>query len=311
MDKKLFDIPVLLITFNRPETTCHVFEQIRKLKPSRLYIFSDAPRNGLPEELELVDTCRCFFDESQINWECKVERWLAETNMGSALGISSAISWAFETCEKLIILEDDCLPHPTFFTFCKSMLDRYSTNDRVMHVSGARWNEEVNMRGPDHFFSLVGNISGWATWKRAWNKYDFWMEQLPEIKNQMRAQRLFKNTDIAKYWQEKFDEVYGETKKHTWSIQWQYTLFKNYGLAAVPNVNLISNIGLEDAYFNPKRDTELTHSFYETKNWKSTGSNVEVRANDQYERNYAERSPGNRGSFSSRIIQKFRSLMSC
>ncbi|UON83583.1 hypothetical protein MUK70_01010 [Dyadobacter chenwenxiniae] len=115
MDNKLFDIPILLIVFNRPETTCLVFEQIRKLKPARLYLFSDAPRNSNLEDTHLVEVCRYLIDDSQIDWDCQVERWFPETNMGCALGISSAISWAFESSEQLIVLEDDSLPHPSFF----------------------------------------------------------------------------------------------------------------------------------------------------------------------------------------------------
>ncbi|WAC15320.1 hypothetical protein [Dyadobacter pollutisoli] len=242
MDKKLFDIPVLLITFNRPETTCLVFEQIRKLRPSHLYLFSDAPRKDMPEDNDLVEACRYLLNDSEIDWDCKVERWFPETNMGCALGICSAITWAFETCSQLIIVEDDCLPHPDFFTFCKFMLDMYRGNDRIMHISGTLMNEEAKESNSDHFFSLIGNTGGWATWKRAWNKYDFWMEQLPEMKSQKRMQSLIRNENTLKYWLDRFDAVYAEEKKQNWEVQWQYTLFKNYALAVVPNTNLISSI---------------------------------------------------------------------
>lgn len=306
MNTKLFDIPVLLIMFNRPETTCHVFEQIRKLRPAKLYIFSDAPRDGLIEEAELVETCRYLIDESQINWDCRVERWYPESNMGQAIGVSSAITWAFETCEKLIILQDDCLPHPTFFTFCKFMLEKYYTNDRVMHISGTRWDDEFSIKHTDHFFSLIGHVWGWATWKRAWNKYDFWMEQFPEMKSQKKIQRLFGNVDIAKFWQDRFEEVYQQHTKKTWDYQWQYTLFEHYGLAALPNVNLVSNIGFERGNFGVRHTED---HFCETKMWQAIPGSVQLSINRTYEQLYANKRFLFKPKLRTRIVNRFKQML--
>lgn len=242
MNKKLFDIPILLITFNRPETTCLVFEQIRKLEPTHLYLFSDAPRSGNTEDIDLVETCRCLLNDSQIDWTCHVERWFPETNMGCALGVSSAISWAFESSERLIILEDDFFPQADFFSFCKSMLETYRDNDRIMHISGAHKSEKVEANDADHMFSHIAETGGWATWKHAWKKYDFWMEQLSDMKSQKLIQRLVRDKHISNYWHERFDRVFEDGKKQNWEVQWQYTLFKNYGLAVVPTTHLVKDI---------------------------------------------------------------------
>ncbi|TLV03233.1 hypothetical protein [Dyadobacter luticola] len=306
MNTKAFDIPVLLITFNRPETTCHVFEQIRKIKPAKLYIFSDAPRAEKPDEAELVETCRVMMDDSQINWDCEVERWFSEVNMGKAVGISSAITWAFETTEQLIILEDDCLPHPTFFTFCKFMLEKYQSNDRIMHVSGTHWDKKFKTEQADHFFSRIGHIWGWATWKRAWNKYDFWMERFPEMLHQRKIQKIFGDASIADYWNERFNKVYQEEKKESWDYQWQYTLFQNYGLAAVPNVNLISNIGLRP---NQEAGEQQEYQFYETKVWRNMKTDVKLTIDDAYERFRAKSIFIKNLPVGSRILHRVRSLI--
>jgi hypothetical protein len=305
MDKKLFDIPVLLISFNRPETTCLVFEQIRKLRPSQLYIFSDAPRNDKPEEQDLVETCRYLIHDSQIDWNCKVERWFPESNMGCALGISSAITWAFETCPQLIILEDDCLPHPDFFTFCKSMLEMYRGNDRIMHISGSLLNEDLKTNNSDHFFSLIGNTGGWATWKSAWNRYDFWMEQFPEMKNEKRIHSLIRNTNTLNYWLERFNTVYAEEKKSSWEVQWQYTIFKNYGLAVVPHVNMVNNIGYMVA--DLANESQNFPTIYE-RNLKEIQANGPAVASElrsqRLEAVFSEKT-----SFSSRFFYKFISFL--
>ncbi|NIJ53854.1 nucleotide-diphospho-sugar transferase [Dyadobacter arcticus] len=306
MDKKLFDIPILLITFNKPEITCHVFEQIRKIKPSKLFLFSDAPATEDSHEAELVETCRYLLDDSQINWPCKVERWFPETKIGNAIGIPSAITWAFETCDKLIILEDDCLPHPTFFAFCKFMLDKYESNDRVMHISGTHRHEKSKINHADHFFSRVGNLCGWATWKRAWNKYDFWMELLPEMKSEKKIQKIFGDAEVAKYWHDRFDTVYEEKKKHTWEYQWQYTLFQNDGLAVVPNVNLVSNIGIDD---NESEQLQNSYNFNETKAWKNLNTDATLSIDNAYEIHYAQRVFYKKKTFGARIVDKVRRIL--
>jgi hypothetical protein len=306
MDTKLFDIPILLITYNKPETTCHVLEQIRKIKPSKLYIFSDAPKSDSQEEVDLVETCRYLLEDSQINWKCKVERWFSETNVGSAIGIPSAITWAFETCEKLIILEDDCLPHPTFFAFCKFMLDKYHSNERVMHISGTHRHNGTRISQADHFFSRVGHIWGWATWKRAWNKYDFWMEQFPEMKTQRKIQKIFRDATVAEYWHTRFDQVYQESKKQFWEYQWQYTLFQNYGLAAVPNVNLVSNIGITD---HESGLEQQGYHFYETKVWKNMNTDVKLSIDNVYEIQQARRIFFKKEPIGTRILNKVKSLL--
>ncbi|UON83584.1 hypothetical protein MUK70_01015 [Dyadobacter chenwenxiniae] len=112
-----------------------------------------------------------------------------------------------------------------------------------MHISGSNKSEEIAVSDSDHIFSLIATTGGWATWKRAWKKYDFWMEHLSEMKSQKHLQRLVRDKDIWKYWYERFDQVFEGDKKHNWEVQWQYTLFKNYGLVVVPNSNLVDDIG--------------------------------------------------------------------
>ncbi|MCE7071032.1 hypothetical protein LZG74_12005 [Dyadobacter sp. CY327] len=251
MNTDSFDVPVLLLAFNRPNTICDVFDQIRKIKPSTLYIFSDAPRDDQPEDNELVEICRHLMDESQINWDCKVARWYADKHIGRAVGTSSAISWAFETSDRLIVLEENCVPHRTFFTFCRQMLDKYQFNDRVMHVSGLRRVGELEENNFDHFFIHVADIYGWATWKRAWNRFDFWMEQYTEPDSKKILQKLLGSGSTAKYWNGKFCEAYLKEQKQSWFYQWQYAIFLNNGLAVIPNVNLISKLvpeGSDHAY---------------------------------------------------------------
>lgn len=48
----------------------------------------------------------------------------------------SGISWVFEQVEAAILLEDDCVPAPTFFPFCTELLERYRMDARIGMIAG-------------------------------------------------------------------------------------------------------------------------------------------------------------------------------
>lgn len=229
--------PILFLIFNRPDTTQRVFEQIAKQQPLKLYIAADGPRESRTGELDLCEATRKIVET--ITWPCEVKRLFREENLGCKKAVSSAISWFFENEEEGIILEDDCLPHPDFFGFCEAMLNRYRNTEKVMHISGNNFQEGVKHGDSSYYFSSYAHIWGWATWKRAWNKYSIGLTQeestaIIEVK--------FKHYLERKYWKMVAAKLHsGEF--NTWDYQWTFTLWKHDGLAIIPNVNLVSNIG--------------------------------------------------------------------
>ena len=46
------DIPILLITFNRPEHTRRVLESIMAAQPKDLYVFQDGAREGNENDIK-------------------------------------------------------------------------------------------------------------------------------------------------------------------------------------------------------------------------------------------------------------------
>ena len=46
----MYNTPILFLIFSRPDTTERVFQRIRAIKPSRLYVAADAPRDNRPDE---------------------------------------------------------------------------------------------------------------------------------------------------------------------------------------------------------------------------------------------------------------------
>ncbi|QPH39934.1 glycosyltransferase family 2 protein [Pedobacter endophyticus] len=241
---------VLLITFNRPDTTKVVLEAIAKYEPERLYVFSDGPReHNFDEDSKNIAITRALFEK--LNWGGELITRFMEQNQGCGLGVSGAINWAFETEEQLIILEDDCVPSMSFFNFCNNLLHKYQNDSRVMHITGTRWNDEFNVDEESYFFSKYAHIWGWATWKRAWEKYDFLMEDWNDFRRSKILNHVLDNYfPLVKRWDFMFNSIYELKRKHTWDYQWQYAVFKNNGLCATPVQNLVTNIGDVGVHFS-------------------------------------------------------------
>ncbi len=166
--------PVLFLIFNRPDTTTRVFEAIREARPSRLYVAADGPRADKEGEAQRCLETRKITEA--VDWPCEVRRLYREENLGCKLAVSSAITWFFTHEEEGIILEDDCLPDQSFFPFCAAMLERYRDDGRIMMVLGTSLLPPGGGPDADYLFTQYFLIWGWATWRRAWEKYDIEMD---------------------------------------------------------------------------------------------------------------------------------------
>jgi hypothetical protein len=243
--------PVAFFIFRRPDTTERVFEVIRQAKPPKLLVISDAPRPDRPGEAEKCAASRAIID--RVDWDCEVIKNYADVNMGMKLRQASGFDWIFNTVEEAIILEDDTLPHPTFFRFGEELLEKYRDDERIMMISGTNFLKEWKSDIQSYNFAYFGSTWGWASWRRAWKYYDIQMKlwSKSEVKNRVR--------DIIynrKYYLEAaklFDDTY-TGKLQTWDYQWDFARFINSGLSVIPSKNLISNIGFGKEAVNTFKD---------------------------------------------------------
>lgn len=236
--------PVLFLVFNRPDKTRTVFGSIRQAKPERLFVAADGPRKGRKEDEELCRETREII--RQVDWPCDIKTLFREENLGCKRAVSSAIDWFFEHVEEGIILEDDCLPDQSFFKFCEEMLERYRENERVGMISGNNFQFGKLQNDHSYYFSKYSHIWGWATWRRAWRKYDVNISSWPELKKRHKLSYMF-NLKDRYYWKSIFNDTYAG-KIDTWDYQWTYACFMNNYLSIMPAVNLVSNIGFSDEH---------------------------------------------------------------
>jgi len=235
------DISIAYIVFNRPRHTRETFQAIRAARPARLFVSADGPRLDHP-----TDSARCKEVREivqQIDWPCEVHRNYADQNLGLKRRVSSGLDWVFSQVESAIILEDDCLPHPDFFTFCQDLLERYKDDERIWTITGNN-NQDGKKRSNDaYYFSKYGHCWGWATWRRAWMQFDGDLKFWPQWKFSQDWRNKTPDSYEQNYWIDIFDRVY-QKKIDSWAYPWMATLWYHGGLTATPRVNLVTNIGI-------------------------------------------------------------------
>src|SRR3989338_283785 len=240
MTKDQFNTPILLIAFNRPETTKIVFEEIRKVRPKNFFMAVDGPRNGNEKDKTKVEKVREII--KKVDWPCKVKTLFRKENLGCKFGESSAITWFFKNVENGIILEDDNFPDPSFFKFCEELLEKYKNDERVMHISGNNFQRGRSIDNYSYYFSRYAHIWGWASWRRAWEKYDITLKSYPELRKKGYFKMLHPDFFERKNTLKNLDACYYKNF-NTWDYQWTFSLLVNNGLAIIPNKNLVKNIG--------------------------------------------------------------------
>lgn len=236
MNDKEFNTPILLLIFNRERSTMSVLEEVKKLKPSSIYIACDGARNKEEEEIvvRLRETVLSFID-----WKCEIKTLFRNENLGCRESVSRSINWFFSEVEEGIILEDDCLPNQSFFKFCSKMLERYREDKSIWHISGCNFQEGIKRGDGSYYFSHYAHIWGWATWRDRWDSYDVYICEKSDDKF---IENIFLHKKVQKYWKKIF-LLMKNREINTWDYQWLFTVWKNRGKSITPNVNLISNIG--------------------------------------------------------------------
>lgn len=247
--------PVLLLIFNRPQLTGKVLDRIRMVKPAHLYVCADGPRPHVTEDIENCRLARQVIET--VDWDCTVKTLFRDVNIGCRRAVQSGIDWFFEHEEAGIILEDDCLPHPTFFDFCEVMLKKYASDDHVMHISGHNPAADACLRvDASYLYSKFSFVWGWATWRRAWKHYDDTFPNLDSRwgKSGNAVAKLVDDKTACRYLFDKFQRT-RDGELNTWDYAWFYNIITHKGWCINAASNLVENIGFD-------RNATHTGNFY-------------------------------------------------
>lgn len=281
MKTTIFNTPILFLLYNRPGNTKRVFEVLREVKPNRLYIACDGPKIGRLDDSNRVAEVREIV--SSVDWSCEVKSLFRKSNLGCKVAVEQAITWFFDYEHCGIILEDDCLPNKSFFSFCEELLQKYQHDDRVFAITGDNFQKGRQFGNSSYYFSRYVHVWGWATWRRAWKHYDPDLSFWPIFKKSQEWENQFSEKLEKKYWEMIFNRVY-RNEINTWDYYWVGSVWKQGGLTATPNQNLVSNIGF---------GKDSTHTVYSnsplanmpTYNLGNVIHSIEVIRNPEADRN--------------------------
>ena len=244
-----FPVPVLLIGFNRPDTTARVVEVLRALRPERLYVACDGARLNRPGEPERCGAVRALIasaPQGLIDWPCQLRTRFRDTNLGCRAVASSALDWFFEQEEEGIVLEDDILPDPSFFPYCQALLERFRHDSRIGAIAANNHQRLPPADGSSYRFSIYSHCWGWATWRRAWRCYDRELNGWPAFRAAGWLEQLG-GSAFARLWGGWLEQL-AAGRIDTWDMIWQLSCWQQGFLTVIPAVELVENIGFgEDA----------------------------------------------------------------
>ena len=242
--------PVLLTVFNRPHETSQVLARLQMVQPQTILIAADGPRTTHPEDVSLCEEVRRLVTQA-VDWPAQVTTNYSPRNLGLGRRMNSAISWALEHHDRIIVLEDDCVPDPSFFRFCTELLERYAADPRVGAITGDNFQPEEFDCGGSYYFSRYPHCWGWGTWRRAWALNDHDMSDWPLVRATNWLSSIFPESLELLYWQRIFDDTYSG-KIDTWDYQWTYACWRRNMLTATPRSNLVRNVGVGEAATNTR-----------------------------------------------------------
>jgi hypothetical protein len=237
--------PVVLILFNRPENTAEVFAAIRAARPPQLFAIADGPRRDVESDVAKCAATRAIIE--RVDWPCQVFRRFSNDNVGLRRNVSEGLDWVFSQTEQAIILEDDCLPDPSFFPFCQELLERYAQDQHVAMIGGTHLDPAHTAPPGDesYYFSRFAHIWGWATWRRAWQLCDQEMKEWPALRRTNWLMDKCGTRTAENFWRRHFDDSYARNPDglSTWDVPWLFACWRQDLVSIVPRNNLVANMG--------------------------------------------------------------------
>lgn len=237
----MFDVPVLLAVYNRADTAEKVLDAIAVVKPARFFIASNAPNPVKPGDQQKVAAVRLMI-EKKIDWPCRIEKLYRTKHLGAGESLSSSMIWFFKEAGEGIVFEDDTLPDPSFFNYCKELLAYYRNDESVKMIGGNNFqNGKIRSDGSYYFSNLIHSW-GYASWWRAWEDFDFKLERISDSRFEELLNKKFKKKDEKDYWRTIYHNLRARNYT-TWDYQFLFTMWSKDGKCILPNKNLVTNIG--------------------------------------------------------------------
>lgn len=250
--------PILLMTYRRPKNTSLILNILQKFNQKNIFAFNDGLKKK-DHNKDHQETRKIILNYKKKN---KIKLIFPKKNLTQKSNLPFAISQVFKKYDRVIVLEDDCIPTKSFFKFCNILLEKYKNDNRISQISGNNFLNFKNFKrrnNDSYFFSKLTSSWGWATWRNRWlDYYDSDLKAWPKIKKEKWLNDIFINKKSVEFWTKAFDRRY-KFLDDDWDRPWTFVNLINTRLNIFPNKNLISNIGEDNAalHSNPKKWNKL------------------------------------------------------
>lgn len=229
---------IALFVYKRPQHTSQVLEGLKKNSIEKLYIFADGPKQT--DDLEAIEQVHRTIDS--VDW-CETEIIKNPHNLGLANSRRFGVNYVLDRYERIIILEDDCVPSDDFISFMEQCLDRYASEEKVMNIAGYAMPFKMPKGYPyDVYFTYRSGSHGQAFWKRSWKFFEHNPADFNEIKESKGLRKKLDRAGPDLYY---MLEQQMEGKLDSVQIWWAWSIIKNGGVCVNPTQSRIRNIGYD------------------------------------------------------------------
>lgn len=276
--------PIVLFVYKRPAHTRQTLDALAlnpEAKESVLYVFCDGLKLGETEESlqKIKDTRHLVRNENRFKEIIIKEH---SVNKGLANSVIDGVTEVINSCGRAIVMEDDLITAKGFLKFMNEALVKYENTGKVMQITGFQFPAEGIEKQCTSFFLPFISSWGWASWKRAWDKFDTKAEGYKELKTSENLKVRFDLDNNYPYSNMLLAQM--EHKNiNSWAIRFYWSVFKNKGVVLAPDRSLVKNIGYgNDATHTKNTDSHLSGNFCD--NYIINYFPEEIQVNERYYR---------------------------
>lgn len=233
--------PVLIFAYRRPEHLRNTITSLMRcagFQESPVIVYADGPRGSGEYEAVMAtrEVARSMLGE-------RAEYHFSEANRGLSESVISGVTETLERFGRVIVVEDDLDLSPTFLIFMNAALNRYADEENVYQVSGYMFDVQELAEERAALFLPFTVSWGWATWKRAWERFDPIATGWEALRADKQLRRRFNLDGGYDYSTMLIRQMAG--LRDSWAIRWYWTVFKAKGLVLFPPVSLVRNTGFD------------------------------------------------------------------
>ena len=235
--------PLILIVFNRPEHTRRTIEALSVQQPPLVYVYQDGPRKDNMSDVAMCDEVKQTI-ERHLNWPCELHTFYSNFNRGCRDAVIYAITEVLKKHKTVIVVEDDIITSPAFYSYMCKALDYYENRKTVFSISGHSHSPAKFKVPDDYAYDVFASPRlfnwGWGTWADRWEQADWSFSYYDGF-----IERPFEQQAFCRGGDDLFPMLVDEKngRSSAWDIQFAFAHFRNHAVSIVPCESYTYNIG--------------------------------------------------------------------